>query len=107
MIINSFRKSCHLWDVKTNIVAQGRLQGARALHVGYLRLQTHTQYVIITAFPQQQLLHEGASILRYNYIACFVFKNLGLILQLTSYVFAYLCTYLKVTKSAETCCNEL
>jgi len=27
----------------------------------------HSQYVIITAFPQQQWLHERASMLRYTY----------------------------------------
>jgi hypothetical protein len=33
---------------------------------------THSEYVIIIAFLQQQLLHERASILRYTYIACIV-----------------------------------
>jgi len=32
---------------------------------------THSDYVIIIAFPQQQWLHERASMLRYTYIACF------------------------------------
>jgi hypothetical protein len=32
----------------------------------------HTQYVILTAFPQQQWLHERASVLPYAYIACLV-----------------------------------
>ena len=31
---------------------------------------THSQYVILIAFPQQQWLHERASLLRYTYIAC-------------------------------------
>ena len=31
---------------------------------------THLQYVIITAFPLPQRVHEGASILRYSYVAC-------------------------------------
>jgi len=30
---------------------------------------THSNYVIIIAFPQQQWLHESASILRYTYNA--------------------------------------
>jgi len=30
---------------------------------GYLRLQTHTQYVVLTAFPLQQWLHERSSVL--------------------------------------------
>ena len=32
---------------------------------------THSQYVIIIAFPLQQWLHERSSMLRYTYIACF------------------------------------
>ena len=41
---------------------------SRALHAGYLRLQTHThsQYVIFIAFPLQHRLHERASMLRYS-----------------------------------------
>jgi hypothetical protein len=31
---------------------------------------THSQYVVLTAFPLQQWLHEHASVLRYTYIAC-------------------------------------
>ena len=34
---------------------------------------THSEYVILIAFPLQQLLHEGASVLSYTYIACLVF----------------------------------
>jgi hypothetical protein len=32
----------------------------------------HSEYVILTAFPLQQWLHERASMLRYRYIACLV-----------------------------------
>jgi hypothetical protein len=35
--------------------------------------ETHTQYVILIAFPRQQWLRERASMLRYTYIACFLF----------------------------------
>jgi hypothetical protein len=34
--------------------------------------KTHSEYVILIAFPRQQLLRECASILRYTYIACLV-----------------------------------
>ena len=34
---------------------------------------TPSEYVILTAFPLQQCLHERASLLRYTYIACLVF----------------------------------
>jgi len=33
---------------------------------------THSEYVILTAFPRQQSLGEGVSVLRYMYIACLV-----------------------------------
>jgi hypothetical protein len=36
--------------------------GANALHAGYLRLQTFSEYVICIAFPLQQWLHERASL---------------------------------------------
>ena len=38
--------------------------GACALHFGYLRLQTHSEYVIFTAFSMQQDIHKRASSLR-------------------------------------------
>ena len=36
------------------------------------RLQTHSEYVILIAFPLQQWLHERASVLRCTCIACVV-----------------------------------
>ena len=33
---------------------------------------THSVYVILTAFPMQQWLHERASMLRHTHIACIV-----------------------------------
>jgi len=33
---------------------------------------THSQYVILVAFPLQQWLHDFTSILRYTYIVCLV-----------------------------------
>jgi len=33
---------------------------------------THSQHVILITFPQQQWLHEHASVLRYTYIVCVV-----------------------------------
>ena len=35
---------------------------------------THSEYVILIAFPLQQRLHERASLLRYTCIGCFVCK---------------------------------
>ena len=36
---------------------------------------THSEYIIFTAFPQQQWLHERSSVLRYTYIAWLVYVN--------------------------------
>ena len=58
--------------------------GAYALRAGLVRLYARThartrnhahtdQYVILIVFPQQQWFREGASMLRYSYIACLVF----------------------------------
>jgi hypothetical protein len=33
---------------------------------------THSEYVLLNAFPQQQWLQASASMLRYTYIACHV-----------------------------------
>ena len=34
---------------------------------------THTEYVILTAFPWQQWLHEHTSVLCYTYVTCHCF----------------------------------
>jgi len=57
----------------------------------------HSEYVILISFPQQQWLHERASILRYMYIAdCHVLRSSILILQrfLTTLFKIYLFIYL-------------
>jgi len=38
---------------------------------------THSKYVILTAFPLQQWLQERASVLRHTYIACLVKSDCG------------------------------
>ena len=37
---------------------------------------THSEYVILIAFPLQQWLNERASMLRHTYIACLVFVTI-------------------------------
>jgi predicted component of viral defense system (DUF524 family) len=45
-----------------------------ACRITKARIQTtHSEYVILFAFPQQQWLRERASLLRYTYIACLVY----------------------------------
>ena len=59
-----------------NAIEPGRTQMA----ICYMRVtcwipkatNTHSQYVILTAFPLQQWLHERASLSRYTYTACLV-----------------------------------
>jgi hypothetical protein len=42
--------------------------GSRALHATYFKAtNTHSEYVILVAFPRQNRLHERASVLRYTY----------------------------------------
>jgi len=47
---NIWRVRCEYWIIKAT--------------------DTHSEHVILTAFPLQQWLHERASLLRYTYIAC-------------------------------------
>jgi hypothetical protein len=39
--------------------------------------KTHSENVTLVAFPQQQWLHERASVLRYTHIACLVITKMG------------------------------
>ena len=60
------RKSFRLWDSVENIVKAGRPQMTiwrLRIAAEYVRLQTHSEYVILVAFPLQQWLHEHASVL--------------------------------------------
>jgi hypothetical protein len=77
-LITFFRKSCRLWD---NVEKYGRARQATGDNI-IRRMRfacwitkatdTHSEYVILIAFPRQQWLRERASILRYTYIACLV-----------------------------------
>jgi hypothetical protein len=46
---------------------------------------THSEYVILIAFPRQQWLNERASVLRYTYIACLVYNRVGVSLLRGTY----------------------
>ena len=48
---------------------------------------THSEYVILIAFPLQKWLHERASMLRYTYTACLVLqiRLLKLVMKRGSY----------------------
>ena len=44
---------------------------------------THSEYVILFAFPLQQWLHERVSVLRYAYIGCIV-NNMSVDLEVSA-----------------------
>jgi len=64
-----------LWK---NIVERGRSQMiVRSMCISCWipkARNTHSQYVTLIAFPQQQGLQERASILRYTYVACLLLR---------------------------------
>jgi hypothetical protein len=72
------QKSCRLWD---NVEKCGRSRQATDYNIARCMrftcciskaTDTHSGYILLTAFPQQQWLRERASMLRYTYIAWLV-----------------------------------
>jgi hypothetical protein len=61
-----------MWKMLFSRTGHRRQYGAYALYAGYLRLQTHSEYVIFIAFLRQQWLLQRASMLRHTCIACIV-----------------------------------
>jgi hypothetical protein len=87
MFNNFSRKSCRLRD---NVEKYGR--AAKAADDNIIRsmrsacwittaTDTHSEFVILIAFRQQQWLLERASMLRYTYIACLVNLYNNVIMQ--------------------------
>jgi hypothetical protein len=77
MFDNFFQKSCCLWDNVEKCCTAVQATDDSMAHVhcildawGYK--YTHSGCIILNAFPQQQWLHEHASVLRYTYIACLI-----------------------------------
>jgi hypothetical protein len=72
------RKSCRLGDnVEKFRTARQTTDDNIIRHIRFARsitkaTDTHSEYVILIAFPRQQFLRERASILRYPYSACLV-----------------------------------
>ena len=60
-----FRKSCRSWE---NVEKYSRAGKATDDHIVCIptATNTHSEYIILIAFPQQQRLQERASILRYT-----------------------------------------
>jgi hypothetical protein len=73
-----FWKSCCLWDnVETYSTARQAtdrniIRHMRIAHCTTTAIETHSEHVILTAFPWQQWLRKCATMLRYMSIACTV-----------------------------------
>jgi hypothetical protein len=62
-----------VWKMWKSQTGRRRRYGAFALHAVYHKAaDTHSEYVILTAFPLQQWLYECASLLRNTYAAFLV-----------------------------------
>jgi hypothetical protein len=73
--ITFFKKLCHLWDnVEKHCRGLDRPQTTiwcmRTNCWIYKANNTHSESATLNGFPQQQWLHEHASVLRYTYISC-------------------------------------
>jgi hypothetical protein len=72
-----FSENCAVFEIMwENMVKPGRPQMTiwRSRIACWIpkATDTHSEYVKLTAFPQQQWLHERASMLRHTYISCLV-----------------------------------
>ena len=61
-----------MWKIFSSRADHRWRYGACALYAGYLKLQTHSEYVILTAFLLQQWPQKSYSMLLYTLIACLV-----------------------------------
>jgi hypothetical protein len=69
-----YKKSCHLWDVKKNML-QDKPHITQHMRFAYwITKDTDmtSAYVILIACPWQQWLHKNTSVLHYMYAACLV-----------------------------------
>jgi hypothetical protein len=57
---------------------------------------THSEYVILIAFPLQQSLHKRAAILRYTYIVCLVKFLVNFVEMCSVYMPVYLTSSLLI-----------
>ena len=83
-MLNNFfvRKSCRLWDNVAQYCRAGQATDDNIIRLMPIArwiikaTNTHSEYVILIAYPLQQWWHERASILRYTYNAClFAFRK--------------------------------
>jgi hypothetical protein len=87
-----FQNLCHLWD---NVKKYGTATEATDDNIRRRRsafwipkaTDTHSECVILIAFPHQQWLYTRASVLLYTYIVCFVIFALHLQLCFSNGIF--------------------
>ena len=63
-----FKEILAVYDILYSRTGHRWQYGACALHAGYLRLQTHSEYVILIAFPLQKWFKETSQ--HQNYLTC-------------------------------------
>jgi hypothetical protein len=72
-----FPKILHLWGNVEKYCTAGQTADYNMAHTHACWIpkttNTHSEYVIIIAFPLQQWLYERDSLLRYTYVACLVY----------------------------------
>jgi hypothetical protein len=76
--VTFFRKSGRLWDNVEKYCTAGQATDDSMIwrmHTAWWIpncTNLHSEYVILVAFPLEQRLHKGASVLRHTYVACLV-----------------------------------
>jgi len=78
------RKSCRLWDNVEKYDKARQTTGGNSIQPIHIACctDTHSEYVIIIAFPQQQRIQESPTIFRYKYIACPYFVHIRALMSL-------------------------
>jgi hypothetical protein len=72
-----WKKYCRTGQVTDEYCRAGQVTDKYTAHAHFIMETkgykcTHSGFAILIVFPQQQWLHERASVLRYTFIACLV-----------------------------------
>jgi hypothetical protein len=78
-MFNKAFKNCAVWNIMRKHIAElGMPQTTiwcKHISCWWLRLQTHSEYVTLSAFPRQQELRESASVLPYRTIPALLYSS--------------------------------
>ena len=93
LLNNFFFKNCAIYEIMwKNILETGRPQMTIwCMHIACCipkAINVHSEYVMLIAFPQQQWLHECASLLHYMCVAClviFLYRSTSLLSSLETF----------------------